>query len=129
MNNMYGNQPKLWSPKLKGMDRLRFIINAFTRMRYCAPNGALALNEKGPPGTQAKGRLPWFDMPHRASADERILCGHWSTLGYINRNNVWALDTGCLWGNQLTAVQVHRTKAIRPIQVSCDGIPLVNQES
>ncbi len=122
MKHMYGNKPRAWSPKLRGMDRLRFIINAFTRMRYCTLDGALVLDEKGPPGTQAKGRLPWFDMPNRSSAHERILCGHWSTLGYVSRNNVWSLDTGCLWGGQLTAVRVHEKNPIRPIQVSCDCI-------
>lgn len=128
MRNMYGNQPRLWSPDLAGMDRLRFIINAFTRLRYCAPDGSLALEDKGPPGTQAKGRLPWFDMPGRASAKERILCGHWSSLGYVKRNNVWSLDTGCLWGGSLTAVRVRRKKPIRPIQIPCHGVMRPGQD-
>jgi bis(5'-nucleosyl)-tetraphosphatase (symmetrical) len=103
---MYGNKPDRWSPDLRGMDRLRFITNCFTRLRYCAPDGKVNLKPKGPPGTQPEPLLPWFEVPGRHSAAERILCGHWSTLGYVARNNIWALDTGCLWGGKLTALRI-----------------------
>ncbi len=121
MRHMYGNRPRRWKDSLKGMDRLRFIINALTRVRYCTRRGDLALNEKGQPGTQGKNILPWFDVPGRASAEDRIICGHWSTLGYVQRNNIWALDTGCLWGGSLTAVRVRKTKPPRPLQIDCKG--------
>ena len=119
MSHMYGNQPDRWSSKLSGMDRLRFIINCFTRMRYCRANGALALREKGKPGTQPEGLYPWFEAPQRASAGIRIICGHWSTLGFVNRHNVWSLDTGCLWGGSLTAVRVRREKPLLATQQPC----------
>lgn len=120
MRVMYGNKPDRWSKKLKGMARLRFIINCFTRLRYCSADGTLGLKEKGAPGTQAEGLLPWFEVPGRASAGERIVCGHWSTLGFVNRHNVWSLDTGCLWGGSLTAVRLRRKQPPVAVQLPCD---------
>ena len=122
MRHMYGNKPARWSKRLQGMDRLRFIINCFTRLRYCGADGTLALEEKGAPGTQGTGLYPWFEAPNRASANERIVCGHWSTLGFVNRHNVWSLDTGCLWGGSLTAVRLRREKSLIPMQLPCAGV-------
>jgi bis(5'-nucleosyl)-tetraphosphatase (symmetrical) len=119
---MYGNEPVQWSDNLTGMDRLRFITNCFTRLRYCTSDGRLALREKGSPGSQRKGILPWFEVSDRASRDDRIIFGHWSTLGYYNAYNVWAIDTGCLWGGQLTALKIRKKKKPKPIQLSCPGV-------
>jgi len=119
MRHMYGNRPERWSDKLRGLDRLRHIINCFTRMRYCRADGSLCLREKGAPGNQAAGLHPWFEAPGRASATTRIICGHWSTLGFVNRHNVWSLDTGCLWGGSLTAVRVRRKKPLLATQQPC----------
>lgn len=110
--DMYGNKPKKWSPALKGIDRLRFITNCFTRLRYCDQAGNLRLKEKGPPGSQKAGLIPWFEHPQRASRDARIVFGHWSTLGYHIANNTWALDTGCLWGGALTALRLDTTPPV-----------------
>lgn len=118
---MYGNEPARWSEDLAGMDRLRFIINALTRLRYCTPDGALRIDEKALPGAQPDGLVPWYQVPGRASAGERILFGHWSTLGYWAGDNVWALDSGCLWGGRLTAIRVRRRKRIRVYALSCPG--------
>ncbi|MEN8175245.1 MAG: symmetrical bis(5'-nucleosyl)-tetraphosphatase [Pseudomonadota bacterium] len=120
---MYGNRPDLWRDSLKGMDRLRFITNCFTRLRYCDLAGRLALKEKGAPGTQGPGFLPWFKVPGRRSAGSRILFGHWSTLGLLAVDNVWALDTGCLWGGTLTALRIDGSEE-EPAglaQVNCAG--------
>ncbi len=120
--NMYGNRPDIWSEELQGMERLRFIVNCFTRMRFCDQAGRLALKEKGPPcSPHASSLLPWYKVPGRASADDRILFGHWSTLGYYNNHNVWALDSGCLWGNKLTAVKVRKRKKPKAIHQNCKG--------
>jgi bis(5'-nucleosyl)-tetraphosphatase (symmetrical) len=105
---MYGNKPDLWDPALSGMARWRFTTNCLTRLRYCDQEGRLALKEKGPPGSQSWGRVPWFEHPHRATRSHRIVFGHWSTLGYLARHNVWALDTGCLWGGTLTLLRIDR---------------------
>ena len=113
---MYGNKPDKWSEDLTGMDRLRFITNCFTRMRYCSKSGKLNFKEKGQPGTQKDKLLPWFDVKERQTGSEKIFFGHWSTLGLINRNNAWALDTGCLWGGQLTAIRLNDLKTY---QVQC----------
>ena len=119
---MYGNQPDCWSPSLKGMDRLRFITNCFSRLRYCDLKGRLALREKGVPGSQPKSYLPWFMHPHRASRHDRIIFGHWSTLGYHASNNTWSIDSGCLWGGHLTALRVRKKKKkLKPVHVLCKG--------
>lgn len=106
LNQMYGNKPNIWSSNLKGVERLRFIVNCFTRMRYCDADGRLDFIHSGPPGSQPKGLVPWFDAPKRKNADMRIIFGHWSSLGYYEGQNCYAIDTGCLWGGQLTALRL-----------------------
>jgi len=106
LDRMYGNEPKQWDATLEGWDRLRFITNCFSRLRYCDSDGRLALEEKGKPGSQMTGLLPWFDVPGRKSAKMRIVFGHWSTLGQIDSNIVYPIDTGCLWGDALTALRL-----------------------
>jgi bis(5'-nucleosyl)-tetraphosphatase (symmetrical) len=105
-DSMYGNKPDQWSDSLRGMDRLRFVINAFTRMRFCRRDGTVDLKAKGAPGEQHEGLFPWFDVPDRKSAEVRVICGHWSTLGLKRRRDLLALDTGCVWGGALTAVNL-----------------------
>lgn len=104
--HMYGNKPDRWDETLQGMDRWRYITNCLTRLRFCEPDGRLALKEKGPPGSQASGRIPWFEHPQRASRAQRIVFGHWSTLGFVTHDNVWALDSGCVWGGSLTLLRL-----------------------
>jgi bis(5'-nucleosyl)-tetraphosphatase (symmetrical) len=114
---MYGNKPDRWNESLRGMDRLRFIINVFTRMRYCQADGTVDLKMKDAPGDQPDGFYPWFDTPGRASSDVRVICGHWSTLGLVRRKDLLALDTGCVWGGALTAVNLDAQDA--PVQLAC----------
>ncbi|AKH21311.1 symmetrical bis(5'-nucleosyl)-tetraphosphatase [Sedimenticola thiotaurini] len=118
---MYGNEPRRWSDDLQKMERYRFIINCFTRLRFCDSQGNLALKEKRSPGHQASDLYPWFAVPGRATRKDRILFGHWSTLGYYTSDNCWCLDSGCLWGGKLTALQVRREKPPRPVQINCSG--------
>ncbi len=106
LKEMYGNEPLQWRDDLEGMDRLRFITNSLTRLRYCSGEGVLDLKSKGKIGSQPEGFLPWFRIPERASRSERILFGHWSTLEVRSEESVYALDTGCLWGGRLTALQI-----------------------
>lgn len=106
LNQMYGNKPNLWSSSLKGVDKLRFIVNCFTRMRYCDLKGQLDFIHNGPPGSQPKNLMPWFEVPKRKNANMRIIFGHWSSLGYYEGANCYAIDTGCLWGGQLTALKL-----------------------
>lgn len=116
---MYGNQPSLWSSDLDGNERLRFAINAFTRMRYCHADGTLDFDESGPPGTQPDHLTPWFDLPGRARVGTRIVFGHWSSLGYVHRNGVHGLDAGCLYGNALTALNLDDGETV--VQIDCPG--------
>lgn len=115
--NMYGNEPKHWDENLQGMERWRFITNCFTRLRYCSPDGSLLLQQKGAPDNNTLKHMPWFTHPQRASRKKRILFGHWSTLGYQVCHNTWALDSGCLWGGQLTALRIDPFV----IQLPCPG--------
>ncbi len=117
---MYGDQPDRWSSDLKGMERLRFITNCLTRLRFCAADGRLALHEKGEIGSQTPGLLPWFQVADRRTRHDRIIFGHWSTLGYYAGDNVWAIDSGCLWGGTLTAIRVD-AQPWMPIQLRCKG--------
>lgn len=119
-NEMYGNKPNRWDPGLRGMDRLRFITNCFTRLRFVTNKGKLKLKLKGSPLGQKKKYIPWFAHPHRRTRNDRILFGHWSTLGYQQMQNTWALDTGCLWGGALTALRIDRNPPV-PVQYQCTG--------
>lgn len=106
LDNMYGDEPKCWDDTLSGWERLRFITNCFTRLRYCRSDGRIDLKQKGRPGTQPKDLLPWFEVPGRRSLGAKILYGHWSTLKFHAHQGTWCLDTGCLWGGELTALRL-----------------------
>lgn len=103
---MYGDRPERWDPDLEGPERLRFIVNALTRLRFVRSDGSLDLAAKGPPAEAPPGTLPWFEYPTRRSRGERIVFGHWSTLGYHRGEGVLSLDTGCVWGGALTAARL-----------------------
>ncbi len=120
LNNMYGNKPKKWRDDLTGWERLRFIVNCFTRLRYCKSNGRLDFNYKGKPGSQMKDYKPWFMVKNRQSKSDQIVFGHWSTLGLYQNHNVNGVDTGCLWGGKLTALQIDK-KIPKVHQISCKG--------
>jgi bis(5'-nucleosyl)-tetraphosphatase (symmetrical) len=106
LKQMYGNEPNIWSDTLTGWDRLRFITNCFSRLRFCDANGQLLLDEKGNPDTQPEGFMPWFDVPDRANANLKIIFGHWSTLEHSKVEGIFPIDTGCLWGGELTALRI-----------------------
>jgi bis(5'-nucleosyl)-tetraphosphatase (symmetrical) len=109
--HMYGDTPDAWDDDLAGWARLRLIINGFTRLRYCDRNGRMDLRPKGAPGKQAPHLMPWFEVPDRRGRDLRIVFGHWSTLGVWNAGGVIGIDSGCVWGGQLTAVRLDRDPA------------------
>jgi len=105
---MYGNMPRVWSKDLNPRQKMRYTINALTRMRFCDINGKLDFSYSGPPGTQPKRLMPWFDHPRRKTADTQIVCGHWAALGVVQRKDVAALDSGCVWGRRLTAIPLKK---------------------
>jgi len=149
--NMYGNEPDQWSGALTGWGRLRFITNGLTRLRYCQEDGALDMSESGPPGSQEPHLTPWFALPGRRGAGERILFGHWATLvlspspgvdparadrsgpapatrpdlfdfftDLHEKYRVYPLDTGCVWGGELTALRIDKTTP-EYISIECPG--------
>ena len=114
--NMYGNTPAKWSGKISGYKRLRFIVNCLTRMRMLTPKMRLNLAHNGPPWRGRKNLTPWYDIADPAWAGTRIVFGHWSQLGLIVLPELVSLDTGCVWGRQLTAVRLDK-RVPRVIQV------------
>ena len=121
--NLFGNTPNQWSDDLAGWDRLRVIVNALTRLRFCKPTGEMEFETKEGSASQAPaGYLPWFDVPARRTLKDLIAFGHWSTLGLLRRPNVIALDTGCVWGGCLSALKLSDDPAAQAdelIQLAC----------
>ncbi len=113
---MYGNEPNRWDARYSGQERLRLIANAMTRMRYLDIDGRMDFQQKVAPADGPVDLVPWFDFPNRRSKGARVLFGHWSTLGLLVRDDVVALDTGCLWGGALSAF---RLEDGRLYQVNC----------
>lgn len=123
LRQMYGDRPN-WSPKLKGIARHRAIINVFTRMRYCTPQGRIAFDYKGRPGNQRAGLYPWYAVPGHVERELRIVFGHWSTLGLFQGLGVHGIDTGAVWGGRLTALELSPPgEPPRVIQVPGRSVP------
>ena len=116
---MYGDEPRLWTPALTGAARSRFIVNCFTRLRYVDAGGGMLLQPKCAPASAPAAAIPWFQHPRRASAGERIVFGHWSTLGYLRTPDVLCLDGGCVWGGQLCSARLDAEQA--PVMLECAG--------
>lgn len=106
LTQMYGNVPERWDEGLTGVARWRCVVNSLTRLRFCSADGLMEFATKEGVGGAPEGFMPWFEVPGRRTAGTPVAFGHWSTLGLINRDELMALDTGCVWGGQLTAVRV-----------------------
>lgn len=120
LHQMYGNQPDRWDAGLQGSDRLRIIVNALTRLRFCSPEGRMDFASSESAAQAPAGLVPWFDAPGRRTRGTLIAFGHWSTLGWLSRSDLLGLDTGCVWGGCLTAVRFGATLAERErCQVQC----------
>lgn len=122
-DHMYGDEPDHWSADLAGTDRLRFAINVLTRMRVCTKEGRINLRLKGKPPSDDSPWLPWFDVQSRRTRGTRVVFGHWSALGLILRDDIIGLDSGCVWGGALTAIDLdgNRAGGDAPISVACTG--------
>ena len=118
-DNMYGDEPRRWSDSLTGMERLRFAINVLTRLRVCTNDGEVDLKMKGKPPKGRSHLRPWFDVESRWTSSVRIVFGHWSALGLTIRRDVVGLDSGCVWGGQLTALNLDTNQT--PVAVPCTG--------
>lgn len=122
--DMYGDTPTQWHDGLTGQARLRMIVNALTRLRFCSADGIMEFTSKDNLDAVPAGYLPWFDVPGRATADITVAFGHWSTLGWLNRPDVLALDGGCVWGGCLNALRLSDTNRAAAqnelIQVHCE---------
>jgi bis(5'-nucleosyl)-tetraphosphatase (symmetrical) len=115
LKEMYGDMPNTWSNKLGGWERLRYITNCLTRMRCCDRQGRLELTYKGSLVHKKKRLMPWFRVPGRPTRKHRIIFGHWSTLGPVTDENIFALDTGCVWGGYLTALRIDQRRPKRRV--------------
>ena len=121
LQRMYGNEPAAWDEGLQGDARLRVIVNALTRLRFCTDDGIMEFATKESAGAAPPGYRPWFEVPGRRTADVTVAFGHWSTLGRLVRNDVLALDTGCVWGGCLTALRLVGPGAHERIAVKCEA--------
>ena len=119
LKKIYSNSPYKWKPDLRKVQRRRFTINAFTRMRFCGKNGRLNFAESGYTGKIRKNRIPWFQLSNSDFNNFRIIFGHWSAAGFINKSNFLGLDTGCVWGRHLTLVKIPKqSNKLKPIKQS-----------
>ena len=112
---MYGDTPNIWVNSLQDYAKQRFIINCFTRIRFCNSDGMLDFDTKVAPGKQNTSLIPWYSLPNRKTKDNKIIFGHWSTVHIGNEKNfkqynVYPIDTGCLWGGRLTAMRLEDEK-------------------
>jgi len=123
--HMYGNDPDHWDASLSGFARLRVIVNAMTRMRVCTVEGRMDLRFNGEPQDAPAGMLPWYDVPPQASRDATVIFGHWSALGLLLQPDVVGLDSGCLWGRQLSALRLDDR---RVYQISCAEVRAPGRE-
>jgi bis(5'-nucleosyl)-tetraphosphatase (symmetrical) len=121
LSRMYGDEPERWDDHLIGMDRIRFAINAFTRLRFCDRYGGMALRHSGPPGSQPPGLFPWFKVWPYTS--HRVVFGHWSALGAGDHGNAVSTDSGCVWGGNLTAVRLD----VEPVAFTSVGCTVDDQ--
>jgi len=133
LSSMYGNAPTQWQDALEGADRLRVVVNALTRLRFCTPDGAMEFSANEGAASAPPGYLPWFEVPQRATAGVPMAFGHWSALASDMpeaarqparpthmRSNVLPLDTGCVWGQCLTAAKLGSSPGtFELISVSC----------
>ena len=117
--HMYGNEPERWDERLTGFERLRFTINVLTRLRLCTADGRVDLDAKGAPPPPTSPLRPWFEHPARRSRSARVIFGHWSALGLVQEHGVVGLDTGCVWGGALTALDLDAQRP--PVSLQCAG--------
>lgn len=122
--NLWGSEPAGWSDELTGWPRLRVIVNAMTRMRFCTPEGIMEFKAKGKLSNAPHGHIPWFDAPNRQSKQSTLVTGHWSALGLKITPNLLALDTGCLWGGQLTALRLEDRQVFQVGSSAKESLPL-----
>ena len=131
LQQMYGNRPASWDERLTGMERLRVIVNALTRLRFCTPEGEMEFETKDSATAAPAGCMPWFEVPGRQSAGQTIAFGHWSTLGWIAHPRLLSLDTGCVWGGCLSALELRHghPDGHRLVQVRCAAAQIPGTEA
>lgn len=116
LEDMYGNQPDKWSGRLSGKNRLRFIVNALTRMRMITADDRIEFSHTGPPDKARRNLTPWFEANNAKWRGTRIVFGHWSALGLMVTDDLISLDTGCVWGNRLTAVRLDEKPTVTDVR-------------
>jgi bis(5'-nucleosyl)-tetraphosphatase (symmetrical) len=120
LGKMYGDEPRRWDASLEGAARLRFVVNVLTRLRACTADGEVDLKQKGAPESLQPPLFPWFAVEQRESRTTRVIFGHWSALGLMQRARLVALDTGCVWGGSLTAINLD-DQEVPPVSVPAVG--------
>lgn len=119
LSQMYGNTPDTWDERLQGLERCRVVVNALTRLRFCTAQGRMEFDTKEGADGAPDGFMPWFEVPGRQTAGVNVAFGHWSTLGQVAAAHVWALDTGCVWGGQLSLLKLNADGQHERLAVDC----------
>lgn len=123
LGSLFGNEPLCWDDYLQGEARSRSIVNYFTRMRFCKPDGTLDFTNKHEASRAPKGYAPWFSYPSKALKEASIVFGHWAALeGRTGVKHIYALDTGCVWGNHLMAMRLDDRKKFQVAAIKKDFI-------
>ena len=118
LRHLYGDQPDRWRDDLTGVDRLRVITNVLTRLRICTVEGKMEFSHKSGPTGLPRGYMPWYCVPRRRSRATPVICGHWAALGLYTGFNVFALDTGCVWGGELSALRLSDRQVYRYVRAA-----------
>lgn len=119
LQQMYGNTPDVWRDDLQGLERWRVVVNALTRLRFCSVQGRMEFDSKEGADRAPEGFMPWFEVPNRQTAGVDVAFGHWSTLRQVSTARVWAMDTGCVWGGQLSLLKLDMGGRHERIAVDC----------
>ena len=121
LKDLYQEVPNIWNNGLTGMERYSYIVNALTRMRFCFPDGKLELKTKDDLKSKPNGTLPWFSELNPDLKEYNIVFGHWAAIkGVTNKNNIYALDTGCVWKGSLTAIRLEDKRIFSISCADCD---------
>ena len=120
IESLWTNDPRYWSKNLDEKEKIIFAVNVFTRMRYLKKDLSLDFQEKlNPSSAKSSNLIPWYEFKSNAYKEYKTIIGHWSTLGFLETENLISIDTGCVWGNKMTAIKIEKNKNTKRYEIKC----------